>query len=443
MGLLRRSPSAVNPVALSIDFLEHLFAGYTRHSFQVRFWDGSSWTKGLSPSFTLVLKHPGVLRSMFLSASELSLGEAYIYDEFDIEGDIESAVELGDYLLAQENGFAKNLHLAAMLGKLPAIGRPRLVPRLGKLRGGVHSKDRDRQAITYHYNLPPEFYALFLDRQMIYSCAYFENANDDLDAAQEHKLDYLCRKLRLKPGERVLDIGCGWGALVLHAAKRYGVNALGITLSAAQADYARERIREAGVEDHCRVELRDYRDLAGHEWFDKVVSVGMVEHVGEAKLPEYFSQAWNLLRPRGVFLNHGIAQSALYRRSGPSFIDKYVFPDGDLIPISTLLRVAEHTGFEVRDVESLREHYALTLHHWVHRLEAHAHEAGRITDQVTYRIWRLYMAGTAHSFRNGRTNVYQSLLAKPVRGLTSLPLTRDDWYTSNRHAPAVDDQSFG
>jgi cyclopropane-fatty-acyl-phospholipid synthase len=398
----------------------------------VRFWDGTSWTKGLTPSFTLVLKHPGALRSMFLSASELSLGEAYIYDEFDIEGDIESAIELGDFLLAQENGFAKNLHLASMLGKLPAVGRPRLVSRLGKLRGGLHSKDRDRQAISYHYDLPPEFYALFLDRKMIYSCAYFESQDDDLDTAQEHKLDYLCRKLRLKPGERLLDIGCGWGGLVLHAATRYGVNALGITLSTAQADYAGERIREAGVEDRCRVELCDYRERGGTDSFDKIVSVGMVEHVGEAKLPEYFSQAWHLLRPGGVFLNHGIAQSAVYHRSGPSFIDKYVFPDGDLVPINTMLGFAEKTGFEVRDVESLREHYVLTLHHWVKRLEAHAEQASRITDQVTYRIWRLYMAGTAHSFAAGRTNVYQSLLAKPVRGRTNLPLTRDDWYRMNR-----------
>jgi cyclopropane-fatty-acyl-phospholipid synthase len=397
----------------------------------VRFWDGTTWSKGLTPTFTLVLKHPGALRSMFLSASELSLAEAYIYDEFDIEGDIQSAIELGDYLLAQENGLAKNLHLASMLGKLPVVGRPRLVPRLGKLRGGVHSKDRDRQAIRYHYDLPPEFYALFLDRNMIYSCAYFENPDDDLDSAQEHKLDYLCRKLRLKPRERLLDIGCGWGGLVLHAAARYGVNALGVTLSAAQAEYAHERIREAGVQDRCRVEMCDYREVSETDSFDKIISVGMVEHVGEAKLLDYFFQAWRLLRPGGVFLNHGIAHSAVYRRSGPSFIDKYVFPDGDLVPISTMLRDAEKTGFEVRDVESLREHYALTLHHWVKRLEAHAEEARRITDQVTYRIWRLYMAGTAHSFSMGRTNIYQSLLAKPVRGRTNLPLTREDWYSKD------------
>lgn len=428
MGLLRRSPPQISPITVSIDFLDHLFAGYTRHDFRVRLWDGSSWGKAVTPRFTLVLKHPGALRAMFLSATELSLGEAYIYDDFDIEGDIEAAVELGDYLLAQENGFIKNLHLASILGKLPATGRPRLVARVGKLHGSLHSKGRDRQAVSYHYDLPPEFYALFLDPQMMYSCAYFENASDDLDKAQEQKLDYLCRKLRLSSGERLLDVGCGWGGLVLHAAKCYGVQAHGITLSAHQAEYARRRIQEEGLQDRCIVEVRDYRDLELRDHFDKIVSVGMFEHVGEDHLPAYFKQAWQLLRPGGVFLNHGIAYSATHRRPAASFIDKYVFPDGDLVPISTTLRIAEHAGFEVRDVESLREHYGLTLHHWVQRLENHADEARRLMDDVTYRIWRLYMAGTAHSFRVGRTNLYQSLLAKPLRGRTGLPLTRRDWY---------------
>ncbi len=441
MGLLRRSSPQVSPIAISIDFLDHLFAGYTRHDFRVRFWDGSSWGKAVAPRFTLVLKHPGALRAMFLSASELSLGEAYIYDDFDIEGDIEAAVELGDYLLALENGLVKNLHLSSILGKLQATGRPRLVPRLGKLHGSLHSKLRDRQAVSYHYDLPPEFYALFLDRRMMYSCAYFENASDDLDKAQEQKLDYLCRKLRLNTGERLLDVGCGWGGMILYAAKHYGVRAHGITLSAQQADYARQRIRDEGLQDRCTVELRDYRDLDTTDPFDKAVSVGMFEHVGEHHLPDYFKHAWHLLRPGGVFLNHGIAYSATYHHPSASFIEKYVFPDGDLVPISTTLRIAEYSGFEVRDVESLREHYDLTLHHWVQRLDSHADEARCLTDEVTYRIWRLYMAGTAHSFRIGRTNLYQSLLVKPVRGRTGLPLTRRDWYVEANRSSAPHGQS--
>lgn len=226
----------------------------------------------------------------------------------------------------------------------------------------------------------------------------------------------------------MLDIGCGWGGLLMHAVAHYGVEAVGITVSVPQAEVARERVREAGLNDRCRVEVSDYRDIDHDQQYDKIASVGMFEHVGEALLPEYFHQAWNLLRPGGVFLNHGIGCSATYQRRGPSFIDRYVFPDSDLVPISNSLRAAEVSGFEVRDVESLREHYAVTLHHWVRRLESHADEARRITSDTTYRTWRLYMAASAHGFRSGRINVYQTLLAKPANGQTGLPLTRNDWY---------------
>lgn len=433
MGLLRRSPSP-SPASVSVDFLEHLFAGYTPRNFAVRLWEGSFWGNRLAPQFTLVLQHPGALRAMFLSASELSLGESYIYDDFDIEGDIEAAVQLGDYVLSERNGFTRNLHLASLLGKLPVQGRPRLVPRLRRHRGGLHSKNRDREAIHYHYDLPSDFYATFLDTQMVYSCAYFESPHDSLEQAQQQKLDYLCRKLRLRPGERLLDVGCGWGALVRHAARHYGVDAYGVTISEAQVSHAQNLIQAEGLQGRCVVELRDYRELGRMEPFDKIVSVGMFEHVGEENLPEYFGGAWRMLRPGGLFLNHGIAQSASYRRQGPSFIDKYVFPDGDLVSISTTLRTAEQCGFEVRDVESLREQYVLTLHHWVKRLDANAEAAKRVTDQVTYRTWRLYMAGTEHSFRTARTNLYQSLMAKPINGRVNLPLTRKDWYRENSAA---------
>jgi cyclopropane-fatty-acyl-phospholipid synthase len=206
------------------------------------------------------------------------------------------------------------------------------------------------------------------------------------------------------------------------------VEAVGITVSVPQAEVARQRLRESGLGDRCRVEVSDYRDLEHGQPYDKIVSVGMFEHVGEALLPEYFSRAYELLRPGGVFLNHGIAHSATYRRQGPSFSDRYTFPDSELVPINTTLRAAELSGFEVRDVESLREHYALTLHNWVQRLEAHAEEARRIADDTIYRIWRLYMAGAAHRFRAGRLNVYQTLLVKPRHGHSDLPLMRDDWY---------------
>ena len=428
MGRLERSVFEETSFRVTSNFLESLLADCPRRDFQVRLWDGTTWGAERQPRFTLVLKDPGVLRAMFLSPSDLTLGEAYIRDDFDIEGDIEAAFDFADYLLGQERSPGESFDLRERLQKMPASGHAQAALHPIELRGPVHSRDRDRQAVTYHYDLPAEFYALWLDQRMVYSCAYFRTPEEDLDTAQERKLDYICSKLRLRPGERLLDIGCGWGGLIMHAAAHYGVQALGITVSVPQAEVIRQRLRESGLNDRCRVEVSDYRDVDHDQPYDKIVSVGMFEHVGEALLPEYFRRAWELLRPGGVFLNHGISYSATYRRRGPSFIDHYVFPDSELVPISTSLHAAELNGFEVRDVESLREHYALTLHQWVRRLEAHAEEVRRITDDTTYRIWRLHMAGAAHRFRSGCLNVYQTLLAKPLHGETGLPLTREDWY---------------
>jgi cyclopropane-fatty-acyl-phospholipid synthase len=428
LGLLAKSLFGKPQSLISADLLETLLADYPRRDFQVRLWDGTTWGMEKQPRFTLVLKHAGALRAMFLSPSELSIGEAYVYDDFDIEGDIEAAFDLADYLLGQERSLGKNFDLNERPQKLPVKDRPRAGSHRIKLWGSVHSEDRDQQAVAYHYDLPAEFYTLWLDQRMLYSCAYFATSEDDLDSAQQRKLDYICKKLRLRCGERLLDIGCGWGGLIMHAAANYGVQAVGLTLGAPQAEVARQRLRETGLNDRCRVEVSDYRDIDHGQQYDKIVSVGMFEHVGQALLPEYFNRAYELLRPGGVFLNHGIAYSATYRRRGPSFSDHYVFPDGELVPIHATLRAAELSGFEVRDLESLREHYALTLHKWVQRLEAHAEEARRITDDRTYRIWRLYMAGSAHLFRTGRLNVYQTLLAKPRHGDSGLPLTREDWY---------------
>jgi cyclopropane-fatty-acyl-phospholipid synthase len=404
-------------------FLDHLLADYSGPDFQLRLWDGTVLAKGQQPRFTLILKHPGGAHTLLHASSELALGEAYVYDDFDIQGDIEAAFVLADYLLARD--------AARDDGVDPAVPKPknsRLLPFLLPTLPPLHSRERDRQAISYHYDLPAEFYALWLDSTMVYSCAYFSSPDEDLDLAQRHKLDYICRKLRLRPGERLLDIGCGWGSLIMHAASNYGVDAVGITISVPQAELARQRLRAAGLNHRCRVEVADYRDIEHDLPYDKLVSVGMFEHVGERLLPGYFRCAWNLLRPGGVFLNHGISYSATYRRRGASFIDHYVFPDGELVPINTSLRAAELSGFEVRDVESLREHYALTLHHWVQRLDAHSAKAHQIADDTTYRIWRLYMAGAAHAFRRDRLNLYQTLLAKPLNGDSGLPLTREDWY---------------
>jgi cyclopropane-fatty-acyl-phospholipid synthase len=429
MGLTLGSVWKQTPAQLSMEFLSNLLALYPKCDFQVRLWDGSIWGTE-RPRFTLALKHPGALRQMFLSPSELTLGESYIFDDFDIEGDIDAVFDLADYLVTQgSDGLTRSLHLNNMPRKLPVRRQIHMGRQPATLRGSVHSNDRDRQAISYHYDLPPEFFALWLDQRMMYSCAYFATGKDtDLDIAQCRKLDYICRKLQLRRGDRLLDIGCGWGGLLIYAATHYGARVLGITLSVRQAEVARQRIRDAGLNDRCRIEVCDYRDLEVDKEFDKIVSVGMFEHVGEEHLAEYFSRVWQLLRSGGRFLNSGVAATATDRRQGPSFIDHYVFPDGELVPLNTSLGEAERSGFEVRDVESLREHYALTLHHWVRRLEAHADEVRRITDETTYRIWRLYMAASAHRFRLNRLNLYQMLLAKPLHGQDGMPITRADWY---------------
>jgi cyclopropane-fatty-acyl-phospholipid synthase len=404
-----------------------------QRNFAVRLWDGTTWQpepESAEPKrFTLVLQHPGALRKMFLPPSELSLGEAYIYNDFDIEGDITAVFPLADQFINRKWGKLAQVRYGKRLLSLPKTSQARAGDAAAKLRGARHSKERDRQAVTYHYDRSNDFYALWLDQRMVYSCAYFATPDDDLDTAQERKLEYICRKLRLRPGERLLDIGCGWGGLVIYAAQRYGVEAYGITLSQPQAELAQQRIQQAGLTEHCRVEVRDYRDMNEANSFDKIVSVGMFEHVGEKFLPSYFRQAWHMLRPGGVFLNHGIAsETALQVQQRESFVSTYVFPDGELVPISSTLRAAEASGFEVRDVESLREHYALTLRHWLRRLESNADEARKLTNDVTYRIWRLYIAGSAYSFQVGRNNIYQALLAKPDGGDSRLPLTRADWY---------------
>jgi len=418
---------------LTLDLLEILFTDDVRQKVGVRLWDGTCWPDEAPRPAMLVLKHPGSLRAMLLPGTEVGLGEAYLYDDFDIEGNVESVFVLADVLSKATLDWHRKLQVGSDLTRLPAGERRQKAPRgPARLSGHKHSVERDRQAVTYHYNVSNDFYALWLDSRMIYSCAYFHSSEDDLDTAQEQKLDILCRKLRLKPGQRLLDIGCGWGGLVMYAAKHYGVEATGITLSQPQADLANQRIASAGLSDHCRVAVHDYRQLPpdDSQEYNALVSVGMFEHVGAAKLPPYFAQAWQLLKPGGVFLNHGIASRATDTlQSSATFSNTYVFPDGELVPINITLHAAEESGFEVRDVESLREHYALTLRHWVHRLETNHDQALKFVDEPTYRVWRLYMSGSAYGYAAGRLNVYQTLLVKPdPQGRSGLPWTRADWY---------------
>lgn len=411
--------------ALSV--LRTLFgAGYGR-DFAIELWDGTRVEAAGEPRFTLKVNEPYALRAAFTPPLDLNPGRAYVEDWIGIDGDAEAAID------ALENA----------LERLPKLALPKLVAALVRLpkpppagdetapelRGKRHSKKRDAAAIGFHYDQPIAFYRSFLDSRMVYSCAYWDDGVRDLDGAQLAKLDHTLRKLRLQAGERLLDIGCGWGALVIRAAQHFGAHALGVTLSKLQHDEANRRIAEAGVGDRVRVELRDYRDLRG-EKFDKIVSVGMVEHVGRERLGEYFRTAYDALPPGGLFLNHGIATQSRdgkgLRASG--FIDRYVFPDGDLLNIDAMLRSAEGAGFEVRDVENLREHYALTLRAWCDNLTAHRDAVLAATDERTFRIWKIYMAGSARNFWRGKMGLFQTLLAKLDRGPAKTPLTRRDLY---------------
>ncbi|RPH66972.1 MAG: class I SAM-dependent methyltransferase [Burkholderiales bacterium] len=382
---------------------------------RVKLWDGSAIALDEQPRVELHLKDATSAR-YFLRPSMSSLGEAFVEGHIDVDGNVRDIVSI-----------AEQLSRAGDEDK----GRGRLPSWFAR-----HTRKSDRKAIEYHYDVSNEFYSLWLDPRMVYSCAYFRTGDEDLETAQVHKLDHVCRKLMLSPGQTLLDIGCGWGAMAIHAASRYGVRVVGVTLSTNQYELARERVREAGLEDRVEIRLQDYRDVPGDESFDRISSIGMFEHVGLKNLRGYFDVVHRLLKPGGVTLNHGITSSDADSRSvglgAGDFIDQYVFPDGELPHVSLAIRELSAAGLELVDAESLRRHYARTLWHWSDGFERHIGRLTALASDKRARIWRIYLAGCAHAFAHGWINIYQLLAIRPRTGAggaeSPLPLSRDYMY---------------
>jgi cyclopropane-fatty-acyl-phospholipid synthase len=378
----------------------------------VRLWDEREVQGTPAPKVTVSLRSPAQL-SLLTNPSLSKIAESYVEQQIDLDGSARD--------------------IANVLADLMADGDSPRASLAEKLGIGKHTKRSDKHAIESHYDVSNEFFFLWLDARRVYSCAYFHGENDTLEQAQEQKLDHICRKLMLKPGERFLDIGCGWGALMLWAAEHYGVQAVGITLSDNQYAHVRELVRARGLEERVQVRLMDYRDLPESQPFDKIASVGMFEHVGVANLPKYFRKIHDLLKPGGLAMNHGITSSTFDHESHPNggqeFIDRYVFPDGELAHVSKVIELMSRENLEVRDVEGLRPHYAKTLWHWVDRLEANQATARVLVGEKKYRIWRAYMAGFAVAFERGWDCIYQILAGRAQgNGKLAMPLTRDYMY---------------
>lgn len=375
----------------------------------VRLWNGETVNGATSPRITLALNSPSCLK-LFVNPNLSALAESYLKQEIDVDGDIHDVIRL----------------LAPLFrgGDFERRSNPLEIFR--------HSRARDSKAIRHHYDVSNEFYALWLDRQRVYSCAYFKTPKDSLDIAQEQKLDHICSKLLLKPDERLLDIGCGWGALIFHAAEKFGARCVGITLSEQQFAFVSEEIKMRKLADRVQIYLLDYRDTPETQPYDKIVSVGMFEHVGVRMLPTYFDKMFRLLKPGGLVMNHGITSMAFdgeRASTGNEFIEKYIFPDGELTHVSKVIEVMARQGFEVLDAESLRRHYAQTLWHWVTGLEKHQAAARQLVGEEKYRTWRAYLGGFAYAFEQGWDNIYQILAAKPLAdGSIDHPMTRDYMY---------------
>ena len=374
-------------------------------------WNGQQLDFGsfAAPQVTLKVKSASAL-PLLLAPSLDNLGEAYVKGKIDIEGKLSDIISIG-YSLAKST--------VASAGNLARVRRY-----------FNHTKASDKKAIQYHYDVSNEFYRYWLDENMVYSCAYFENGDEDLGTAQLKKIDHILTKIQLQPGQRLLDIGCGWGALVLRAASKFGATCLGVTLSQNQFDLATERVKAAGLADKIEIRLQDYRDIEGQ--FDRITSVGMFEHVGRKNLPTYFTKMRELLADDGVAMNHGITSSDYdsgeTALGGGEFIDRYVFPDGELPHISLALEAMQRGGLEAIDIESLRRHYAHTLEIWTENFEAHAEKLKTLVEDEKFRIWRVYLAGCAYAFEHDDVSIYQVVCRKAGRSAQTLPWSRRYMY---------------
>lgn len=385
---------------------EEFIARVRAHDFPLRLelWNGNGHDLGKNPRVTITL-HSAKAIKYFLPPTMDSLGHAYVEGAIGVTGSLPDIIDAAAFLAASHGDDQKH-------------HGPRFLH---------HTRKIDAEAIAYHYDVSNDFYARWLDQRMVYSCAYFRTREDDLDTAQLRKIDHILTKLRIRPGDRLLDIGCGWGALIMRAVEKFGARAVGITLSKNQYELARERIEKAGLADRCEVRIEDYRDVTGR--FDRISSVGMFEHVGLRNLQGYFSKICTLLTDDGIAMNHGItsanADSGL-PFGGSDFMEQYVFPHSELPHLSLAIQEMSAAGLEVVDVENLRHHYALTLQHWVQRFEAAGDALREMAGEKRWRIWRVYLAGCAHAFEHHWMSIYQILAVKS--GTDTWPLTREYMY---------------
>ncbi|MBC2869126.1 SAM-dependent methyltransferase [Streptomyces mexicanus] len=409
---------------------------------RLRAWDGSE--SGPPGTPVLVVRNRRALRRLLFKPGELGLARAWVSGDLTVEGDLYTALDLLSGMIWERGEDARGLAAtlrapearAAVRGLVKMAGLP-LPPsppaeEVRRRPSHLHTRRTDKRAISHHYDVGNDFYELVLGPSMVYSCAYWPAPEPEatLEQAQRDKLELICRKLDLKPGQRLLDVGCGWGSMAIHAAREHGVRVVGVTLSQEQAAYGRKRVADEGLTDQVEIRVQDYRDVADGP-YDAISSIGMAEHVGAARYLEYASDLYALLKPGGRLLNHQIGRRPQRDESAyrvDEFIDAYVFPDGELAPIGTTVTQLERAGFEVRDVEAIREHYAHTLRRWVANLEANWDEAVRLTSPGRARVWRLYMAASALSFERNRIGVNQVLAVKtPESGDSGMPLRARTW----------------